>query len=165
MTERRRRVDPRFSNTDSTAALKITCLVLIRPCPNIVLKYQDSNVVRLNTWLRFEYWAIFVNINSNIASNILLITFLVMERVKLNVVFITSVTTLMTHYNIRTEQLNNNSRISFWWYSYRNWNKHFHINLATVLHKKWSFPLRISSVSVTKSAWNCGFGHIYWRNP
>ena len=30
--------------------------------------------------------------------------------------------------------------------------------------KKWSFPLRISSVNVTKSAWNCGFGHIYWRN-
>ena len=29
------------------------------------------------------------------------------------------------------------------------------------LHKKWSFPLRISSVNVTKF----GFGHIYWRNP
>ena len=26
--------------------------------------------------------------------------------------------------------------------------------------KKWSFTLRISSVSVTKSAWNCGFGHF-----
>ena len=33
------------------------------------------------------------------------------------------------------------------------------------LHKKWSFPLRISSVNVTKFAWNCGFGHVYWRNP
>ena len=33
------------------------------------------------------------------------------------------------------------------------------------LHKKWSFPLRISSLNVTKSAGNCGFGHIYWRNP
>ena len=31
--------------------------------------------------------------------------------------------------------------------------------------KKWSFPLRISSVIVTKSAVNCGIGHIYWRNP
>ena len=31
--------------------------------------------------------------------------------------------------------------------------------------KKWSFPLRISSVNVTKSAVSCGFGHIYWRNP
>ena len=29
------------------------------------------------------------------------------------------------------------------------------------LHKKWSFPLKISSVNVTKSAGNCGFGHIY----
>ena len=33
------------------------------------------------------------------------------------------------------------------------------------LQKKWSFPLRISSVNVTKSVGNCGFGHIYWRNP
>ena len=33
------------------------------------------------------------------------------------------------------------------------------------LHKKWSFQLRISSVNVTKSAGNCGFGHIYWRIP
>ena len=33
------------------------------------------------------------------------------------------------------------------------------------LHKKWSFPLRISSVNMTKSAGNCKFGHIYWRNP
>ena len=28
------------------------------------------------------------------------------------------------------------------------------------LHKKWSFPLRISSINVTKSTGNCGFGHI-----
>ena len=33
------------------------------------------------------------------------------------------------------------------------------------LHKKWSFSLKISSVNVTKSARNCGFGQIYWRNP
>ena len=31
------------------------------------------------------------------------------------------------------------------------------------LHKKWSFPSRISSVNVTKSVGNYGFGHIYWR--
>ena len=30
--------------------------------------------------------------------------------------------------------------------------------------KKWSFPLRISSVNVTESVENCGFGHIYWKN-
>ena len=35
--------------------------------------------------------------------------------------------------------------------------------LATSLHKKWSFPLRISSVNVTKFAGNCEFGHIYWK--
>ena len=36
-----------------------------------------------------------------------------------------------------------------------------------ILHKKWTFPLRISLVNVTKStvSWNPRFGHIYWRNP
>ena len=37
-------------------------------------------------------------------------------------------------------------------------------NLQSV-HKNWSFPLRIFSVNVTKSAGNSGFGHIYWKNP
>ena len=32
-------------------------------------------------------------------------------------------------------------------------------------HKKWSFTLKIYLVNVTKSAGNCRFGHIYWRNP
>ena len=37
---------------------------------------------------------------------------------------------------------------------------------SSSLHKKWSFPLRISSVNVTKSAVSdSGLGHIYWRNP
>ena len=31
--------------------------------------------------------------------------------------------------------------------------------------KKWSFPFKMSSVNVTKSAVSCGFGNIYWRNP
>ena len=30
--------------------------------------------------------------------------------------------------------------------------------------KKLIFPSMISPVNVTKSAGNCGFGHIYWRN-
>ena len=30
--------------------------------------------------------------------------------------------------------------------------------------KKWSFPLRNSSVNVTKSAASCGSDHIYWIN-
>ena len=33
------------------------------------------------------------------------------------------------------------------------------------LHKKWSFPLRISSANVTRSAVSCGFGRMYWKNP
>ena len=32
------------------------------------------------------------------------------------------------------------------------------------LHKKRCFPLKISSVNMTKSAGNCGFGQIYLRN-
>ena len=37
--------------------------------------------------------------------------------------------------------------------------------LVQFLHKKWSFSLRISLVNVAKSPGNCGFDHIYWRNP
>ena len=36
--------------------------------------------------------------------------------------------------------------------------------MVSALPKKWSFPLRIPSVNVTKSGVPCGFGHIYWRN-
>ena len=32
------------------------------------------------------------------------------------------------------------------------------------LDKKLSFPLKISLVTVTKSAVSCWFGHVYWRN-
>ena len=46
-----------------------------------------------------------------------------------------------------------------------DWSKNKRIIEISTLHKKWSSPLRISSVNVTKSAGNCGFSHIYWRNP
>ena len=39
------------------------------------------------------------------------------------------------------------------------------INFGKHCTQKWSFPLRISSVNVTKSAVSCGFGPIDWRNP
>ena len=64
------------------------------------------------------------------------------------------------------------------WIKYRlitsNWKEvELNMNLHTSsiylekkpLHKKWSFPLRISPVNVTKFVVSCGFGHIYWRNP
>ena len=38
-------------------------------------------------------------------------------------------------------------------------------SLLWTLQKKWSFPLKISPVNVTKSAVSCGLGHIDWRNP
>ena len=31
--------------------------------------------------------------------------------------------------------------------------------------QKMKFPIKASSVNVTKSAVSCRFGHIYWRNP
>ena len=38
--------------------------------------------------------------------------------------------------------------------------KHGYYKKIVALHKKLSFPLKISSVNVTQSAGNCGFGHI-----
>ena len=39
------------------------------------------------------------------------------------------------------------------------------LNYTSTLQKKKRFPLRISLVNITKSAENCGFIYIYWRNP
>ena len=36
---------------------------------------------------------------------------------------------------------------------------------STSTAQKWSFPWRISSISVSKSVGNSRFGHIYWKNP
>ena len=36
--------------------------------------------------------------------------------------------------------------------------------MANPLHKQLSFPLKTSSVNVTKSSASCRFGHIYWRS-
>ena len=50
---------------------------------------------------------------------------------------------------------------------YRTISYKVHVTLPHNLQKiadtaqKWSFPLRISLVNLTKSAVNCGFGHIY----
>ena len=44
-------------------------------------------------------------------------------------------------------------------------SKFGNLSRSDLLHKKKSFLLRLSSVNMTKSAENCGFGHIYWRNP
>ena len=41
----------------------------------------------------------------------------------------------------------------------------FRVSWGSPLRKKWSFPLRIPSVNVTKSAVCYGFGYIYCRNP
>lgn len=33
------------------------------------------------------------------------------------------------------------------------------------MYKKWNFPGSITSVNVTESTGNCGFGKTYWRSP
>ena len=43
-------------------------------------------------------------------------------------------------------------------------NTSIHVLFLNTLHEKGSFPLRFFSVNVTKSAGNCRFGRIYWRN-
>ena len=40
----------------------------------------------------------------------------------------------------------------------------WYITILLWLHKKWSFPWRISSINVIQSAENWGFGQIYWKN-
>ena len=51
--------------------------------------------------------------------------------------------------------------------SHHSCEKHWFLqrSFCSSLHKNWSFPLRIYLVNVTKFPINCGFGHIYWRNP
>ena len=44
-------------------------------------------------------------------------------------------------------------------------SKFGNLSRSDLLYKKRSFLLRLSLVNVTKSAENCRFGHIYWRNP
>ena len=52
------------------------------------------------------------------------------------------------------------------WFEYENtWGCSTEKWYNYTLRKKWRFPLRISSVNVAKSAGNCRFSHIYWRNP
>ena len=56
------------------------------------------------------------------------------------------------------------AQISLYRISYKWHPKDFLEKFLCALHKKWSFSLRISSVNVTKSTGNCGFGSIHWRN-
>ena len=52
---------------------------------------------------------------------------------------------------------------AFWLY-WVVWSQSYLMSIIEqTLHKKRRFPLRISSVNVTKSAIPCGFGPIYWR--
>ena len=59
--------------------------------------------------------------------------------------------------------LSGKKKEQFYWL--QNWIDWGNLLLQSTALKKWSFPLRISSVNVTKTAVSCGFGHIYWRNP
>ena len=56
----------------------------------------------------------------------------------------------------------------FFFFPYLNPTSYLNVNLREnwseyTLHKKWSFPLRISIVNATKSGVSCGLGHIYGK--
>ena len=56
------------------------------------------------------------------------------------------------------------------WIKFANLPCKSQVGLKVVGHtitakKKKHFSLRISSVNMTKSAFSCRLGHIYWRNP
>ena len=56
-------------------------------------------------------------------------------------------------------------RLNVWeWVEVVEWNKDGPL-LSFITVQKWSFPLGISPVNVTRSAVSCGFGYIYWRYP
>ena len=53
-------------------------------------------------------------------------------------------------------------------YCFLSFSKTHIVHQISLIHKKWSFSVRISSVNVTKSANSArfwGFGHINWRDP
>ena len=56
------------------------------------------------------------------------------------------------------------SRLSVWCYHIGEFVEDSIFFHSLALHIKWSFPLRISSINVTKSAGNCVCDHIYWRS-
>ena len=56
-------------------------------------------------------------------------------------------------------KVRNNSRIKL------KISSRYHCFWRKTAQKKWSFPLRISSVNVTKSTVSFRFDHIYWKNP
>ena len=55
-------------------------------------------------------------------------------------------------------------RITFSSVSHAGLNYEWTTRNVPTTARKMKFPLRISSVNLTKFAGNCRFGHIYWRN-
>ena len=45
------------------------------------------------------------------------------------------------------------------------WQPWYGAHLRYYANTAQKCPLGMSSVNVTKPAGNCGFSHIYWRNP
>ena len=75
---------------------------------------------------------------------------------------------LISFHKLQSYKVLNSSKVTSYTRMYKTFHiwfsLHIFVDLIT-LHKKWSFPLMISSVNVTKSAVSWGFGHIYGRNP
>ena len=76
--------------------------------------------------------------------------------------------TLWNEELFRTIHIENHSQVQHYHVITEIFSRSFILRInysITYTAQKWSFPLRTSSVNVTKSAGNCGFGQIYWRNP
>ena len=69
------------------------------------------------------------------------------------------------HYFVHFERLYITQKVMCQWSCPSQFSINFLVAKWASVHKKWSFPLRISSVDVSKSAVSCEFGHIYLRNP
>ena len=67
--------------------------------------------------------------------------------------------------NIIVNNKKTSQRLDLYIFVHRIENSTMAARFQVSLHKKWSFPLRISLVNVSKSAENCGFDHISWGNP
>ena len=81
------------------------------------------------------------------------------EKIKLPEGIRACMVTLPTLSNIELKRKQGNINIMM-----RQWFT-FILLITVITAQKWSFPLRIFSVNVTKSSVSCGFGHIHWRNP
>ena len=136
-------------------------------CPNIAIKNQKDVCEHLNIWTYFTpyssvsvvYWLS----TSKCQQGMFKINDKDTRATSIDVILLSLLLSLSTFNSIFTKLIVRN----LWC-----WEKIFvfcfivlKIIMEWITTQKWSFPLRVSSVNVIKSAVSCGFGHISWRKP